>query len=428
MCPILKRLPSKQQPFHEVMEIIEMILESMQGEDIRILQHLLSYAEDQFGEELPGIGYRENLFGDRMSNWIVEIDIFNVIITTVVNLYSKNTSLSVVVHDDMIFSYLERSLSLLNPWLIHLERDAGNEIRSFTDFQMNQLLQRLHHMEKDLATIAMNRDQFDIAEGHCQRCFDYSQRYGLEGGQKTDMIFQAFRNYSNLREKKGDCSGALSFAEECYNLVAEAYDPVHSQVQEAAGILIRILIRKGDLFDAQRYAQQTYENLKDKKNGINQKSAELATGAYNLADVIYQQKGDLIKAEELGRESIRIGTLIFDDSHHSVGQSYYLLAGILREQGKLGDETKDLFERGLAISIRNVGPEGSNTAFGHFNLGRYHHKIAKLQNAVDLVKKQLLLAKSYYKEALRIRLKIYGPTHPDTVNVESLLATVLRAL
>jgi hypothetical protein len=54
--------------------------------------------------------------------------------------------------------------------------------------------------------------------------------------------------------------------------------------------LIHIQIKKGDLFDAKRYAQVTYSNLRDKKNGFDQESEAVATGAYNLAEVINQQK------------------------------------------------------------------------------------------------------------------------------------------
>jgi flagellar hook assembly protein FlgD len=111
----------------------------------------------------------------------------------------------------------------------------------------------------------------------------------------------------------------------------EAYDPVHPQVQEAAGLLINILIVKGDLFDAERYAQVTYGNLRDKKNGRDQESEEMATGAYNLADVIYRQKGDLIKAEELARESLRIRTLIYGSNCQKVSLCCDLLAGIREE-------------------------------------------------------------------------------------------------
>jgi hypothetical protein len=99
-------------------------------------------------------------------------------------------------------------------------------------------------------------------------------------------------------------SGAVSFAEEAYNLVVEAYDPVHPvpQVQEAAGILIVILIAKGDYYDAERYAQVTYSNLRDKKSGMDQEGEEMANGAYIFTDIIFRQNGDFVKTEELARE------------------------------------------------------------------------------------------------------------------------------
>jgi hypothetical protein len=129
----------------------------------------------------------------------------------------------------------------------------------------------------------------------------------------------------------------VAFAEDAYNLVVEAYDPVHSQVQEAAGILINVLIAKGDLFDAERYAQDTYGNLRDKKKGIDQESE---VGAYNSANVLYQLEGNLKKAEEFARESLRITILIYGSDHEKTNPNLILLAKNLETQGKLGDETK----------------------------------------------------------------------------------------
>jgi DNA-directed RNA polymerase subunit E'/Rpb7 len=54
-----------------------------------------------------------------------------------------------------------------------------------------------------------------------------------------------------------------------------------------------------------------------------------------------------------------------------------------------------------------------------------HRQLADVETTVDLKQKQLLLAKAYFEESHRIRLKIYGPTHPDTVASASQLATVL---
>jgi ATP/maltotriose-dependent transcriptional regulator MalT len=82
-----------------------------------------------------------------------------------------------------------------------------------------------------------------------------------------------------LRQKRGDYSGAVTFAEEAYNVAVIAYDPVHPQVQQAAGMLIACLIHNGDLCNAERFAQQTYENLRDRKNGMDQEGEEVAMGS-----------------------------------------------------------------------------------------------------------------------------------------------------
>jgi hypothetical protein len=425
MCPILKKLSTKLQPFHEVIQIKDEILASKKKNDIRVLKHLLSYLEYQFGEKVEAIDYRERADGERISNWKVEIEILHYICVRLAKFYSANDLL--VSRDEKSLPFMERSLSLLNPWLIQLDLDASNRIDNRNNDQMNFILHKLFYVEQNMAALTINSQQLDIAEGHCQRCLAYSRRYGLEGETKTTNIFKALRTYCNLWEMRSDYSGALSFAEEAYNLVVEAYDCVHPQVQEAAGVLIDILIRKGDLFDAERFAQVTYGNLRDKKNGIDQESEEMAVGAYNLANVIHRQEGDLIKAEELARESLRIRTLAHG-SNHSVDLCCNLLATILEAQGKFGDETRESYERSLAISIRNEGPDGLNTAAGNFSIGAFYHHLANIQPTVDLKFAQLLLAKSHFVEALRIRSKIYGPTHPSTAYVSSKLTTVLREL
>jgi hypothetical protein len=92
--------------------------------DIRIFEHLLSFAEYQFGNGVAGKHYREREDGDRISNFVVEIEILNQIITTLVDLYYRNESLSTIDRDNIAFPYLERSLSILNPWVINLDPDC----------------------------------------------------------------------------------------------------------------------------------------------------------------------------------------------------------------------------------------------------------------------------------------------------------------
>jgi hypothetical protein len=428
MCPILKKLSTKLQPFHEVLQTKDEMLASKKRNDIRVLEHLLSYLEYQFGTKVAGIDHRERADGERISNWDVEIEILHKIYCPLVELCMENSSLALISRYEMILPLLDRSLGLLNPWLTQLDLDASNRTDNRNDHQRNCILQELFCVEQNMAALTINSQQLDIAEGHCQRCLAYSRRYGLEGEVKTTNILAALTTYSGLRQIQSDYSGALPFAAEAYNLMVEAYDPVHFQVQEAAGVLIDILISKGDLYDAERYAQVTYGNLRDKKNGIDQEGEEMAKGAYNLANVIHEQKGDLIKAEELARESLRIRILVYGNNHNNVSVNCNLLAAILRAQGKLGDETWGLYKRSLAISIRNQGPDGVNTSGGNFNIGTFYHQVAYIQPTVDSKQKQLLLAKSHFVEALRIRSKIDGPTHPSTVNVSFCLNIVLRDL
>jgi hypothetical protein len=68
MCPILKKLTRKLQPYCEVTQLIDGILKSKEGIDCRVPEHLVSFAEHQFGKGVPGKHYREREDGERISN------------------------------------------------------------------------------------------------------------------------------------------------------------------------------------------------------------------------------------------------------------------------------------------------------------------------------------------------------------------------
>jgi hypothetical protein len=312
--------------------------------------------------------------------------------------------------------------------MVTVESDATNQSNSLSFEQTNYLLEASFGIEVNMAIVAMHRKQFDGAEGHCHRCLARSRKLGEEGKNKTTFIFEALRTYVTLRQHQGDFSSAVLFAEEAYNVCVNAYDPVHPQVQQAAGILISSLIRQGDLFNAERFAEQTYANLTDIKNGMDQEGEEVATGAHNLADVILRQDDDLIKAEKLARESLRIRTRLFCSNNGRIGTSCMLLAQILRNQGKIGDELKELLERSLAIYVLNEELDGPDTAGGNIAIGQFHYKLAMIQSTMSMKRTQLLLAKSYAEEGVRIERKIHKPTNRNSVIATVLLSDILREL
>jgi tetratricopeptide (TPR) repeat protein len=425
----LKKLPNKLQSYNEAVQTIDEILASSKGSNVRVLEHLLSYADYQFGQHVAGSKYRERSDGQRIDNWNVDIIILLKISTRMIKIYVTDPSLSTMIRDNKTYPYLERSLHILSPWMVTIDSDATNQSNGLSFEETNYLLEKSCNTELNLAVVAMNRNQFDVAEGHCHRCLAHSRRLGIEGEDKTTSIFEALYTYVGLRNNQGDFSGAVSFAEEAYNICVDAYDPVHPQVQEAAGYLINSLIKQGDLFNAERFAEQTYANLRDVKNGMDQEGEEVAMGAYNLADVILRQDdGDLIKGEKLARESLRIRTRLYGSNHRRIGTSCLLLGRILMNQVKYGDETKELLKRSLAINVVNEGLDGTNTAAGNISIGQFYYKLAMIQSIMSIKRTQLLLAKSYVEEAIRIETKTHNLTHPNRVGAESLLFNILREL
>jgi hypothetical protein len=130
------------------------------------------------------------------------------------------------------------------------------------------------------------------------------------------------------------------------------------------------------------------------------------------------------KAEMLVREAYRIRVQLYGNNHYHSGQNAKLLASILMSKGKYGDETKKLFERFLATSIRNEGPDAANTASGNTSLGTFHYELAKRQLTAGTKKEQLCLARSYYIETVRIWTKLYGSSNSKTIEYVSRLSHI----
>jgi hypothetical protein len=231
MCPILKKLPNKLQSYDEAVRIIDEILTSNKGNDLRVLGRLLSYADYQFEQPTRGRDYRERIDGQRIDNWTVDLNILLHISMKMVNVYNTNLSLGTMIRDNKMYPHLERSLHILRPWMDTIDSDATNQSNSLSFGQTNKLLKMSLEVERVITLVAINRDHFDKAEGHCRRCLVNSRRLGVEGENKTTSIFNALKNYVNLRQFQGNLSkGVGTFAEEAYNLVVDAYDPVHLQV------------------------------------------------------------------------------------------------------------------------------------------------------------------------------------------------------
>jgi hypothetical protein len=107
MCPILKKLSNTLQPYEEPFQVIEDALASKTNH-ARVLNHLLLYADLQFGKPITGKDYRERSDGQRIINWNVDINILIDFNIKIVNVYSSNSPLSTTICDKEIIPHLER--------------------------------------------------------------------------------------------------------------------------------------------------------------------------------------------------------------------------------------------------------------------------------------------------------------------------------
>jgi tetratricopeptide (TPR) repeat protein len=393
---------------------------------MRVLNHLLCYAKLQFEGRDPEIAYRQRTNGERIHNFQVEISFIIPIYEKMIDATFDDTSLNETDRETTLRLYYEKILEILKPWSLCLDSDA-KRVDGLSIDQIHEILDLLSDTERRLAAFYTNIDKYEAAGNHHERALFYARRYVVEGELKTTLLFEALKGYSTQRIRQNDLAGALIYAEEAYDCVAVAYDPVHWQVQEAAGILIDCLIHMGDLDKAQLYAQLTLDNLKDPANKVDQESEACALGYYNLGNVIFRQEGDLVRSEMLIRESLRIRAQLNGPERYHVASSMGLLGKILNVN-KCGDEVKKLLLDSLAIYIEFEGPDGVNTKIANSNLGHFYMKLANTHVTADKKLANLKLSKAYCKEALRIYTKIFGPTDHRTIEATSELSIIIHML
>jgi hypothetical protein len=122
------------------------------------------------------------------------------------------SSLSTMIRDKKAFPHLERLLHILRPWMDTIDSDTSDQSKIINSIETNNLLKKSFSLERNMATLTMNRNQSDEAEGHCHRCLVNSRRFRIEGEEKSTAIFRASGAYIDLRVFQGNYSGAVTFA------------------------------------------------------------------------------------------------------------------------------------------------------------------------------------------------------------------------
>jgi hypothetical protein len=127
MCPHMKN-GDKLLPFQEVERNLRKFQNSKElserGENVgRISEFCVTYAENQFGDRIPGQWYRERENGSRVDNWNVDVlylEFFNFSIANSWRL-STNSIYNIDLRKESFkkaIYYYEKVLCILEPWRI----------------------------------------------------------------------------------------------------------------------------------------------------------------------------------------------------------------------------------------------------------------------------------------------------------------------
>ena len=400
----LQKLTNELQPYEKVLERINQITKLWVScetkknthDALKVLKYLLAFAEQQYGEAQPGMPFRERPDGERVDNMIADIELWQISSTLGNRLYNLRTCDSYREAE----VYFLKARDRLERWRFLF--DATNR-----DKDVTKLLEMLSITERYLADLYASQSRFHEAEYHCAQCLKFAKQ--TVGDHHTIELFKALRTYGYLLERQSKYIQAIAYFEDAYICVSEAYGPVHPRVQEAAGYLTDSLLQSKDFCRAEAYARINYESLIDPHSGISPESFEVARGAQQLAQICYMTPQNLgianvsfEEGEYLARKALRVFEAVFDPFHINIGSSLNDLAKVLHESGNIGDETKCLYRRALAVYLICDGPDGHLVMEANANLGLLHYQRGKADVEDTLRRIEYTFSSRYYREALRI--------------------------
>jgi hypothetical protein len=182
ICKTLKKFSNQLEPYSEVYQrIIEIRDSPVNIREIRILRHVIPYAEYQFGNRVSGKAYRERENGERIDNWTVEIAAFLPIYSALIAGYGSDYSLSMMVSNNLKLIYGRKILELLRPWSLD---DSLNKDKT------NFVLWLLSDNERGCSLDEGNSLQYSLAEDHVKRALSYARRFDGEGDKKVILPVQ----------------------------------------------------------------------------------------------------------------------------------------------------------------------------------------------------------------------------------------------
>lgn len=445
LCIFMKN-DKKLLPFTEVDAVVSKLQEHAELKkgtvgEIRILQYCLSFQENQYDRILYRFECEKGTIrvGDLSDDVISQSNHYiNNIVSICLSLgnahetLTNNMAMDDILKDTINKSiyYYKKSLSILEKF--QEEHGAGKKLRTNANIgeEEQEISELLSGIERQLGECQKRMRNFDKAEDYYDRSLSHAKRMMI-GPKRIELVQNALMAKGENLYFQSKSSEAKAVYEECYNVVAEAYFPDHPMVLRTANKLADVLSQAGEPENAEIFARICYEQLSLTQPAIDTESEELGNAAGSVASVIAQlihkngqDGGDIVEAEILARTALRIKERIYSLNHHETASSLSTLADILRVKGKHDGEVQALYERSLAIYVKDEGVDSHNTGILNYHLARFHSNILNKLLPGNERTEHFYIAERYCTEAIRINTDTLGPFHPQTLAMQSLLSTM----
>jgi tetratricopeptide (TPR) repeat protein len=418
MCSYMKN-DNKLLPFKEVDTTLQKFRESAELVEgnvnaLRISEFCIKYAENQFGDRVPGQWYREREDGNKIDNWTADILNLQFFTYSVANYWrlSTNSIDNVDLRKESFkkaIHHYKKGLSILEPWrILHtVEKNENVQIYKLDEGMIDYIYHRISLTETFLNECYSRLGNFDKSNDYLDKAIEHANVVKCEE-KRINLVFSALVIKGANFNRQKNYNEAKIVYEELYNLVAEAYYVDHPLVLTAANCLIGVLILIKEYEDAERYARITYECL---TRPVDTESIKVAIAAESLARLTFElvckkgvEGGNIMEAEMLCRKSLRIKEKICGTNDTATINSRITLSNILQVNGTHDDERKDLLEQCLAINIRRNGSNDRTTGIVNAGLANLHKEFASKLPAGNAKTEQLRISDLYRKEELRINM------------------------
>lgn len=140
--------------------------------------------------------------------------------------------------------------------------------------------------------------------------------------------------------------------------------------------------------------------------------------------------GDLVETEMLVRKAVRILTAVsVSNPTISTARTLSVLADILHAATGHHDEEKSLREESLAVDLKKEGRNSSNVGKANMQLVQFHKYLARKDLPPGNFRVEVYkVAETYCVVAVRIANLNFGPRHERTIDFESRLLEIRKAL